>query len=207
VALTHFRRGHELGAKDPRSADQMAQWVKECERLAALDGKLPAVLSGKEQPVDAAERAEYAGVCQRKCLYAAATRLYQEAFTTKSLLAASPANAVRYNAASAAAQASCGAGEDAPGPTDLERVGLRKQALDWLRADLGAWRGLMEREAEKAAAVVAQQMQHWLHDPDFNGVRGPDALGQLPQAEREGWRQLWADVADTLARAQGKSAP
>jgi hypothetical protein len=38
-------------------------------------------------------------------------------------------------------------------------------------------------------------------------VRGPDALAQLPQAEREGWRKLWADVAATLARAQGQRTP
>jgi hypothetical protein len=50
-------------------------------------------------------------------------------------------------------------------------------------------------------------MQHWLQDPDFNDVRGPDALGKLPQAEREEWRQLWADVTDTLAKAQGKAPP
>jgi hypothetical protein len=38
-------------------------------------------------------------------------------------------------------------------------------------------------------------------------VRGPEALARLPQAEREGWRKLWADVAATLARAQDKAAP
>jgi hypothetical protein len=50
-------------------------------------------------------------------------------------------------------------------------------------------------------------MQHWLDDADFNGVRGPDALAKLPEAEREGWRQLWADVAATLAKAQEKGTP
>ena len=50
-------------------------------------------------------------------------------------------------------------------------------------------------------------MQHWLDDPDFAGVRGPDALAKLPEAERPDWQKLWADVADTLARAQGKTAP
>ncbi len=44
-----------------------------------------------------------------------------------------------------------------------------------------------------------------MSDPDFNGVRGPDALVKLPEAERETWQQLWADVADMLARSQGKT--
>jgi hypothetical protein len=50
-------------------------------------------------------------------------------------------------------------------------------------------------------------MQHWLDDPDFNGVRGPDALAKLPESEREGWQKLWADVAATLARAQEQGTP
>jgi hypothetical protein len=48
---------------------------------------------------------------------------------------------------------------------------------------------------------------HWQQDADFAGVRGPEALARLPEAERPGWRKLWTDVADTLARAQGKASP
>jgi hypothetical protein len=47
-------------------------------------------------------------------------------------------------------------------------------------------------------------MRHWLRDPDFNGVRGADALAKLPEAERAGWRKLWADVADMLRRTADK---
>jgi hypothetical protein len=50
-------------------------------------------------------------------------------------------------------------------------------------------------------------MQHWLQDRDFNGVRGTRALAKLPEAERAGWRKLWADVAATLAQAQKKRRP
>ena len=103
--------------------------------------------------------------------------------------------------------AGCGQGKDADHLDDKERARLRQQALAWLRADLDTWRGLLDKEASKAPPVVAQQLQHWLTDPDFNGVRGPDALGKLPEAERKEWQKLWADVADTLAKAQGKRRP
>src|SRR5262249_1313262 len=103
-ALTLERRGHELGSKNPRWPYPSAQWVKRCERLVELDGKLPAILSGKEQPANATERAEYADVCQKKRLYAAATRLYREALTAKPVLA-SLGYGVHYNAACAAARA------------------------------------------------------------------------------------------------------
>jgi hypothetical protein len=44
-------------------------------------------------------------------------------------------------------------------------------------------------------------MRHWLTDRDFAGVRGAESLARLPEAERQAWHQLWADVADTRARA------
>jgi hypothetical protein len=50
-------------------------------------------------------------------------------------------------------------------------------------------------------------MQHWLDDSDFAGVRGEAALAKLPETERRAWQKLWADVAETLAQAQGKAAP
>jgi hypothetical protein len=47
-------------------------------------------------------------------------------------------------------------------------------------------------------------MRHWLNDPDFAGVRGPDALAKLPEAERQEWQKLWADVQRLLDRAADK---
>ena len=57
----------------------------------------------------------------------------------------------------------------------------------------------------RSAAWVTNSLQHLLVDPDFAGVRGPEALAKLPEAERQPWQQLWGDVAATLARAQGKN--
>jgi hypothetical protein len=36
-------------------------------------------------------------------------------------------------------------------------------------------------------------------------VRGPDALAKLPEAEREQWQKLWADVQRLLDRAVDRS--
>jgi Flp pilus assembly protein TadD len=206
-ALTHYHHAQELGAKDPQSAKQSAHLVQQCERLVELDAKLPAVLSGMEQPASAVKWAEYADVCQIKHLYGAAARLYREAIASQPELVASPANGLRYNAACAAALAGCGAGEDTAKLTDAERAGLRKQARDWLRADLDAWRALLDKDPAKVRSTVAEQMQHWQSDVDFKGARDADALGKLPEAERKEWQKLWVDVGDMLAKAQGKTAP
>jgi hypothetical protein len=44
-------------------------------------------------------------------------------------------------------------------------------------------------------------------DSDFASVRGPEALGKLPEAERREWQELWSGVADTLARVQTRTTP
>src|SRR5262249_10174467 len=151
----------------------------------------------------AAEQLEYARLCAYKRLHAAGARFYGEAFALDPSLADATAHGHRYNAACAAALAGCGQGKGADKLDAETRARLRRRALDWLREDQVAWARLLDKQPDRARKVVVQQMQNWLRDLDFNGVHGPDALGKLPEAEREGWRRLWADVAATLARAQG----
>jgi serine/threonine-protein kinase len=144
---------------------------------------------------------------QWKELPYAAARWYTDAFAADPRLANDLSSGHRYNAACAAALAGCGQGKDSATTDTAERRRLRRQGHDWLRADLGAWRRQLDQAPDKVRPAVAQQMQHWLRDADLAGVCGPDALAKLPEAEREGWRQLWADVAATLAKAQGKGTP
>ncbi len=75
-----------------------------------------------------------------------------------------------------------------------------------MRGNLTALRNNLEKDKDKVAAVVRQRMQHWLSDPDFNGVRGAAALAKLPEAERGDWQRLWEEVAALHARAQTKLA-
>jgi len=199
---TETRRCLELLSPRDPLRQPISKQLEQCERLLELDGNLPAILSGKEQAADARERAEYADLCQKKHLYAAAARLYQEAIGGSPDLVASPANGLRYNAACAAALAGRGAGEDASKLTDTERVEFRKQTLDWLRAELDAWRALLDKDPATFRPAVGEQMRHWQNDTDFNGVRGKDALDKLPEAERKEWQKLWADFAEFLAKVR-----
>jgi hypothetical protein len=79
---------------------------------------------------------------------------------------------------------------------------LRYGHLAWLRAELEARRRLRKEGAPKACPPVPLELRHWLTDRDFDGVRGAEALARLPAAERQEWRKLWADLADTVARAE-----
>ena len=49
-------------------------------------------------------------------------------------------------------------------------------------------------------------MQHWLDNADFAGVRDPEALAKLAEAERQDWQTLWADVNELFAKAGAKGS-
>ncbi len=68
---------------------------------------------------------------------------------------------------------------------------------------MAAWNKVLATGPEQARTVVAQTLQHWQEDADLAGIREPDALEKLPEGERKEWRNLWAEVAELLKKAQG----
>jgi serine/threonine-protein kinase len=200
-ALAELRRGHELGSSQPGWSEPSAQWVQRCERLLALDRRLPAALAGLAPPASTRERLELAELCLGyKRRYAAAAGFYAAAFAADPGLAERP-NGHRYNAARAAARAGCGQGEDAAGLTGSDRARLRRQALDWLRTDLAAWQKRARDPANREQA--RQALARWQADAALAAVRDPAALAGLLRSEQQEWRQLWAEVAEAL-RPAGK---
>jgi serine/threonine-protein kinase len=205
--LAASEQGHQLGSKTPGWRYPSAEQVRECRRLAELDERLPALLAGTDRPVNDGEWLGFARVCELKQRFAAAAGLYAEVFAARPGLAADPRAGHRYNGACAAAQAGCGQGVDATGLSTGDRLRWRRQALTWLRADLGALTDLLDKGPPQARLVVQQNLRHWQYDPDLAGLRDPEALNRLPEAERQAWTRLWADVAELLERAQQKAGP
>jgi tetratricopeptide (TPR) repeat protein len=202
-ALPELRRGHESGSKRPDWRYPSAKWLRDCERLVALERRLAAVLRGQEQ-VTAAEKVEFALLClsRHEKLHAASARLFADAFAADLKLAEDLPKKTRYNAACAAALAAAGQGQDAGKLSDAERARLRGQALAWLCADLASWRALLQKDRHRARYSVVESLQHWHRDPDLDSVRGQQAIARLPEGERRGWDQLWEDVAALLAAAR-----
>jgi serine/threonine-protein kinase len=62
-ALEQRRRGHELGSRRADWRYPSAEWVREAERMVALEARLPAVLEGDDHPTDAVERVAFAQLC------------------------------------------------------------------------------------------------------------------------------------------------
>jgi serine/threonine protein kinase/tetratricopeptide (TPR) repeat protein len=206
-ALPSLRRGDELGKKQPKWSQPSARWVRDCERLIELERQLPAVATGEIVPADAARRRELAFVCAMKQRNHLAARLYQEAFAARPELAQNVQSWPRFYAARAAALAGCGQGEDAGALTPQERAQWRRQALDWLWADLVLWAKLLETNTPTARAAVLQMLLRWQHDRDLAGVRGVADLAQWPETEQAAWRHLWVEVERIAARARGPARP
>src|SRR5262249_43488727 len=107
------------------------------------------------------------------------------------------------DAACSAVRAAADVDSDEGPLTDAERAGLRRQALDWLRADLALW--AKQRAGGKAAAAA---LRKWQTDTALTAGRDRAPLGQLPADEGEQWQRLWADVdavvaADPMEQGRG----
>lgn len=205
-ALAAFRRGHEVGSKTPGWDVPSGRLLKECEQLIALDGRVGAVLRGEQHPANAAECRQFAVLCARKGLNAAAVGLFEDVFTARPKAAVDLCEGTRYRAARCAALAGTGHGEDAAGPDPTKQGTWRRQALDWLRADLAAWAKVLGKGEPGSRGAVRRTLRQWQLHRDFAGVRDEQALARLPEAERRDWAKLWHDVDALRRRAAGPPA-
>jgi tetratricopeptide (TPR) repeat protein len=199
-AIPCFDRAVQLAPPGDKRRPRLEGAITYGRRLQDLDERLPAVLRGEVQ-VTAPEQTEFAWLCaEYKRHFAAAARLYTEAFARQPSLAGDTAAGHRYAAAGAAARAGLGQGQDAADLEEAECACLRDQALDWLRADLAAWDERLGKDGTNGPEI-AKTLRRWQDDPALAGVRDADALDRLSADERSAWRRLWDDVAALLQKA------
>jgi tetratricopeptide (TPR) repeat protein/tRNA A-37 threonylcarbamoyl transferase component Bud32 len=197
-----FRNALKLTPEESAMYPHVIQDVRTCERLIALDKKLPDTLKGDDRPANPVESIQLAQLCQQyHKQYAAAARFYAEAFEAQAEFVNDPRAGHRYHAGCSAALAGSGQGKDADMLDDKDRPRLRKQARDWLRADLVFWAKQAKSQKAEDRAMAVQSLKHWQEDPDLAGVRDKSALEKQPDAERAEWEKLWADVAALLKQA------
>jgi tetratricopeptide (TPR) repeat protein len=206
AALEALRRGHELGAKRPDWSYPSEKWVKDCQRLVELDQELPAILAGKSEPADPAELMEFARFgTHQKQRFVEVAQLFQRCFLRHPGWATgSEKLRPRYYAAATAAMA---ARREGVGADRLDEDGLRRwreQARLWLRAELDAWVAVQKRGDAAELKALRKAVDYWREDGWLSGVRDAKALAKLPEAERQAWQQLWADVEALLKKAQPK---
>jgi serine/threonine-protein kinase len=182
-----LRPGDPLRA---RAEDQL----RLCQRWSLLEARLPAVFSGQYKPATAVEKVQFAWVCHATKHYAHAAELYTAAFAANPKPPPHSQPAHLYKAACSAVLAAAGVGADAPRTGDQERLRLRQQALDWLRAGLTLWEKQARPGNARACAVVRDVLWAWQNSPGLAGVRTKEGLAKLPDGERVAWEKFWADV-------------
>jgi serine/threonine-protein kinase len=199
-ALAALKKGLDLlPAKDP-GRPGFLRLMDVCRQQQGLDARLPAILQGTEIAANAAELIKFGDLCVRKKLFATAARFYGGAFVAAPRLGV-PGRSERFSAGRAAALA--GWGQDAVKLDAGQRAHWRKHALEWLRADLAWWSKACET-GNRTRAAVQQELRHRLADADLGRIRSHDAIDQLPEGERQQWRQFWADVAGLLRKVDTK---
>jgi eukaryotic-like serine/threonine-protein kinase len=210
-ALAATRRCLDLlaqypGRAEPRRAENVRQnlpaQLRHCERLLALERRLPAVLRQEEKPA-AGELLEFAELLGIKGQYTAAARLYADGFAAGPRLAEDLESGRRYNAACTAALAGCGRGADAAGLTEAERGSWRRRARVWLRADLTAWTQKLDTGTPADHKLAQRASGRWWADPCLAWLHEPEGLKEWSAAERQESLALWQDFEAVLRRAQG----
>jgi serine/threonine-protein kinase len=201
-AQTSLQKGSKLVPyQDPRRAS-FNKLSKSCERFLELDARLAEMLQGMQKPASTGEQMDLAQLCNLKQLYAAAARLYLDAFTAEPNLAEAVPEGARYNAACAAAQAGCAQGRDAYTLHDTERARWRRQAREWLQKDLTWWSRAIDKGNTDTRVDVRWRMRFWQTDSRLAGLREPSALEALSADERNECLALWYEVAALLGRVQ-----
>ncbi|HEY1067307.1 MAG TPA: hypothetical protein VGE52_14395, partial [Pirellulales bacterium] len=150
------------------------------------------------EPLNAEARCNLAFALQQGGRFQDAAAEYTQAFADAPSLAEDLPSLRRYDAArSAAAAASRGTTPHDASVSKVEAnpADLRRQSLEWLRADLVGWREqLAEDDQIDTRFAVANVLGHWLNEPTLDPIRSPTALAQLPADERAEWEALWKSV-------------
>jgi hypothetical protein len=100
--------------------------------------------------------------------------------------------------------AAAGQGAGADTLNEAGRQQLRRQAVAWLRDELGRQRKRLAEGDATARTAVVPYLSFWKEDGWLASLRDPGAVAKLPADEQEACRQLWADVDALLKRAPDK---
>ena len=210
-ALVAVGRFHEAEAATRRCLDQLPQrhelrsnvlaQLKRCERLIALQDRLPAVLNGEEKLAGASEVIEFAELCGILGQPVAAARLYAKAFDASPPPAQDVRSDHRYRAACAAA-----AGQPRPrgraqsgGAVAVAPAGPRVAPGRGHPLDQRVGRRSARRSPPgypEAGASVGRSPTGWAAGPRSDG---PVAAGRAPGMPRAVGRDQYPDPrAETI---------
>ena len=198
-AATAFDWGASSVDWTPRSADSREMWIFHVLRREAESVILPeleAFFLGAHVPRDDGERLALTAACQDRGFHGKGARLWAD------VVAARPAllDEHGFEAAAAAALASCGSGVDTKELGEAQRAALREQAVQWLNRQLDACEQRLAKRRQEDVTRVHEALQPWRTSWKLAALRDPAELARLPSDEREACQQLWSRLAVVLER-------
>ncbi len=199
-SLSLYQENLRSNPKDESAQKEVSRVVQARELLP----RLPDILSGAARPASPAEIADFAQLCTERFQkrYAAAFRLYVEAF------AADPEMAANYRVAAAGAAGRAARGDGLDAPSDAaERAVLRAQALNWMRAELASCRKQAPSWSAAERKQAAGELASWLKVSTLSGLRPGLVRIAMPEIERAAWDLFWSDVRAVLADARKPAPP
>src|SRR5262249_53904826 len=156
LALTSWQEDRDLAAI--RDASALAKLPAEEQRaLARLWTSVAELWHKAEESADNAERLVLARTAYQRKQFATAARQWARALAGDPKLGDGRQAQHRYHAARAAVLAAAGQGQDEPPLDDAAKAKLRRQALDWLKAELKAWTKQLDDTADDAVPEPAKR--------------------------------------------------
>jgi Flp pilus assembly protein TadD len=201
-SLAEFERGHELGSKRADWPYASPMWIDQVRRLVRIDHDFAALMRGDVKPASVTDRLDFAYVAHTRGFHATSARLWAESLGLQPTLSSDSTGRLRYAAARCAVLACCGQGKEEPPPDEAAKSGFRRQAREWLAADLAVWSKILATGSPRVRSTVQHAIQAWKIDTALADVRAPDVLAKLPAAEQAEWRKLWAEVERLLANSR-----
>src|SRR5262249_49528042 len=79
---------------------------------------------------------------------------------------------------------------------DAAKAKLRRQALDWLKAELTAWNTVFDSGPPQDRPAIVQTLNAWRQAAELAGIRDAAALAKLPAGEQKEWQGPGAGVPE-----------
>ena len=186
----------------PSNASDHDSWIlhtlrKEAEAL--IQPEIAEALAGRTEPRDTDARVTMIGALLAADRQAAAARMSESVFGAQwGSGSEQPFVLLRVFA-----RAGAGRGVD---PADhAERARFRGLARSWLRSQLASFDALSEAALAEQRKLLRARLTSWSNDPLYAVLRDPEAMEELPPAEREECGALWRDVEVLQRRTEADS--